>query len=385
LDVVHADEAERRLGEPMLQGNKAQVFEQSAVGQKVLLDIVESATNHINLDAALLHAPGLGAKLLACLVEQFRKGVRLQVLAHAPKPGRPSVELSILRDAGATVNEIRPPRGPIGWVERRFSVLQRQLMVVDGQVAWCGPGVRTADLCTRGPHVCLQGPVVQRLQRMFLETWHASGSHTRLPPANFFPPMTTSGSLRMGISLSSHPASPHPLDRCALIGAIERARFHVFICMAQRVPSRELVRAVSSAATRGVNVSVLLQGSPSLNRRWHRCCSELLRSRTWVYQGDSSLPFPPHCIVDGVWSCLALDANTGWQSARVGDASSLIILGAEFAEALDAACQGTVARAALLDAHALAEPRTLQHLVRTTTRVHGWLGSPADHSGSDPR
>jgi hypothetical protein len=189
----------------------------------------------------------------------------------------------------------------------------------------------------------------------------------------------------MGMSLSSRPASPRPLDRCALMGAIERARFHVFISMAQRVPSPELVRAVSSAASRGVNVSVLLQGSPSRNQRWRRCCSELLRARAWVYQGDSSLPFPPHCIVDGVWSCLALDAGTGWHSARVGGASSLIVLGAEFAEALDAACQGTVARAVLLDAHALAEPRTLQRLVRTTTRVNGWFGSPADHSGSDPR
>jgi cardiolipin synthase len=197
MHAAHAHEILRGLGEPLVGGNQAEVFDQAEQTRDALLGIFGRALNHINLDAALLHTPGLCTDLVACLAEQCRKGVRVQVLAHAMESGEVSAALSELRDVGATVNGISPPRGVFGWIGHRVCSMQRQLAVVDGRVAWCGPGARAHSHGTYGPHLCVQGPIVQRLQRLFLEAWHASGSHVRLPQANYFPPMAASGFLHM--------------------------------------------------------------------------------------------------------------------------------------------------------------------------------------------
>lgn len=371
--AAHAHEIVRRLGEPLVGGNQAELFEHAEQTRDALLRIFERALNHIHLDAALLHTPGLCADLVACLAEQCRKGVRVQVLTHAMETGEVAGALPGLRDAGATVNGMSSQRGLIGWIGQRFCSMQRQLAIVDGQIAWCGPGARAHGHGTYGPHLCVQGPVVQRLQRLFLEARHASGSHARLPQANYFPPTAASGCLRMGMALPADRAhAPHPGD-CALVGAVETARFNVFISMAQRVPSRRLIQGISAAAGRGVNVSVLLRGGSSQSWQWRSCCSELLRSRVWLYQGDGTRSFPPHCIVDGVWSSFALDGDSNWHTARVGDAAELIVLGAEFAGALETVCHTALTHTALLDANGVHQPQPLKRLLGAVSRAGGWV------------
>lgn len=372
VHAAHAYEIVRRLGEPLVGGNQAEVFEHAEETRDTLLGICERALDHINLDAALLHTPGLCADLVACLAEQCRKGVHVQVLAHAMETGEVSAALSELRDAGATVNGISPPHGLLGWIGHRFCSMQRQLAIVDGQIAWCGPGARAHGHGTYGPHLCVQGPIVERLQRLFLEAWHAPGSHSRLPQANYFPPMAASGCLRMGMVLPADMArAPHQGDG-ALVGVVEAARFHVFISMAQRVPSRRLIQGISAAAGRGVNVSVLLRAGSSQSWQWRSCCSELLRSRAWLYQGDGSRSFPPHCTVDGVWSSFALDGDSNWHTARVGDTAELIVLGAEFAGALETVCHTALTHTALLDAKSVHPPQPLKRLFGAASRAGGW-------------
>lgn len=354
---LQAAELERRLGEPLLIGNQADVFDQVDEVREALLGVLGSAVDHINLDASLLFAAPARVALVECLAQQCGKGVRLQILANATQREAMAGDLAALQDAGATLNLLRPPTGLIGWLQRRYLTTQRQLAVVDGQGAWCGPGLRPDGQDASSPHVYVRGAMAQCLQRWFLETWHASGSNVRLPAAEHFPAIDASGDLRMAIALQANP--PRPAKQCTLTGAIDAARHDVFISMARRVPTRHLLRSLSAAAARGVTVSVLLPSGALRTRTWRRCCHALMGERVWIYQSDNSNTLPAHAIVDGVWSSLALDGGQGWSSARAGRVSSLIVVDPGFAHVLGTVCQTVLERAMALDARTLAEPQRL--------------------------
>lgn len=334
-----AADADTQTGERLLEGNQTDLFDRTDDVRGALIGTLERARDHINLDAALLHAPGLGADIIRCLGEQCRKGVRVQVIAHTLDMARATDELSRLCEAGITLNKDRPQHGWRRWLDRRRRDTHRQLAVVDGEVAWCGPGIRSPDLCSFGPHVRMRGPVVQRLQRLFLEAWHASSASIRLPQANYFPPLSVAGRARMGMAMAPSEGGSMPGGH-TLVEQVEKARAQVFVSMAERVPSRRLMKALLAASASGVGVSVLL-GKHARGWQWQGRCDALLGVGAWVFRSDDSCPFPCHAVVDGTWSSLGLDRP----DARVGEGAELIVVDEAFASSLIAAFLRATARA----------------------------------------
>ena len=348
-DVASDADADEAVGEPLLEGNQADLFEHTEEVRAALIGTLERAANHINLDAALLHTPGLGADLIACLGEQCRRGVRVQVIAHTLDMARATDELARLCQAGITLNEVRPRGGWRGWLERRTRNTHRQLAVVDGEVAWCGPGIRSPDLCSFGPHVQVRGPVVQRMQRLFLEAWHASPASARLPQANYFPPQASAGRVRMGVALAPEAGGAPLLDGNSLVEQVERARSQVFVSMVQREPSRRLMKALVAAGASGVGVTVVLAKHAN-GWRWNGRCIDLLGVGAQVYRADDTCPFPDHGVVDRHWSSLALDG----QGSKVGEGAELIVVDAEFAASMEAAFHRALGQAVPLHEMAVA-------------------------------
>lgn len=355
--VAHAHELVRRLGEPLLGGNHAEVLADAQAARATLVDTLIGARDHINLDAALLDVAEPQDGLLNRLVALCRQGVRVQVLASTH---RQAAELGPLRRAGATVRTLERAGGLSGWVEQRFQSMQRQLAVVDGRTAWCGPGSPSTSAGAQGPHLRVRGPIVQRMQHLFLDTWKAGEPRLPVPPPQHFPPLALSGRQRMGIAMRAGSAPSASPFGCPLIGAVETARFSIFIALARRAPSRRLVQAIATAASRSVNVSVLLQHGTLHAWPWRACCAELMRAGVWLYQADGTTPLPPHSIVDGVWSSVAIDGASGWHSGDVVDAAQLIVLDPAFASDLDDVCQAAMAHALLLDAKCLVNPVSFQ-------------------------
>lgn len=338
FDTDIEDVAEER--ESLLSGNRIDLFENTDEACAALVAMFNRALNHVNLDAALLQAPGLRDALVECLGELCRKGVRVQVIAHEPDVAGALEALSRLCEAGITLNDARPKRNIRGWFERKFHrTMQRQLAVVDGTIAWCGPGMRSVDYCTYGPHVCVQGPVVQRLQRLFLETWHASSSHMRLPQANYFPPMLSAGMLDMGVALPADAGASPLQGGASLVEAVQRAERSVVISMERRPPRPALAKALHDATVRGVDLAMLVPPDALRSWLWRQRCHALLRSTAQVYEADGTCPFPPHCVVDGSWSCLALDGGARRHGLSVEDGTELIVHDSEFARVLGAVCR----------------------------------------------
>lgn len=326
-----AADADEEPGERLLGGNQADLFDHTEEVRAALLGTLARAVNHINLDAALLQAPGLGDDIIGCLAEQCRKGVRVQVIARTLDMARSTDALSRLCEAGITLNEDHPRRGWRGWLDRRLRATHRQLAVVDGEVAWCGPGIRSPDLCSFGPHVRVRGPVVQRFQRLFLESWHASSAATRLPQANYFPPLIAVGRAHMGLAVPPAVGGTPMQEGQSLVEQIERARAQVVVSMVERAPSRRLMKALLAAGASGVGVTVVVHRH-ALGWRWQERCADLLSVGARVYRADDSCPFPCHAVVDGSWSSLAVDVP----GAKVGEGTELIVDDTEFAASLEA-------------------------------------------------
>lgn len=377
--LAHAHELVRRLGEPLLGGNHADVLADAGAARAALVETLIAARDHIHLDAALLDITEPQDGLANRLVALCRQGVRVLVLANHPA----QVEtLAGLRRAGAAVHLAARPGGLAGWVEHRFQTMHRQLAVVDGRTAWCGPGSSAAQAGEPGPHVRVRGPIVQRLQRLFLQSWKTAEPKGPLPPAQHFPAIPMSGRQRMGIALPASAGGAATAFGCPLIGALDTARFSVFIALARRAPSRRLVQATAAAASRGVNVSVLLQHGAPQAWPWHALCAELMRAGAWLYRGDGTRPLPLHAIVDSVWSSVAIDGGSGWHSGDVMGTTQLIVLDATFASELDTVCQAAMAQALLLDAKNLSRSTPFQRwfggaAVRPTT---GLRPPMADHA-----
>ena len=339
--TVAADaQAQEAAGERLLKGNQADLFDRTEDVRAALIGTLERATDHINLDAALLHTPGLGADIIDCLGQRCRQGVRVQVIAHTLDMARATDGLARLCEAGITLNEDHPRRAWRAWLERRQRITHRQLAVVDGEVAWCGPGIRSPDLCSFGPHARMRGPVVERLQRLFLEAWHATSSPTPLPQADYFPSLKPAGHARMGLALPSLSGGAPLQEGQTLVDQVQRARTQVMVSMVERAPSRHLMKALMATSASGVRVTVVVHRQ-ALGWRWRERCADLLSVGAKVYRADDSCPFPCHAVVDGHWSSLAIDGAT----AKVGEGTELVVMDAAFAETLEAVFHQATAHA----------------------------------------
>lgn len=346
--IAHSHELARRLGEPLLGGNRAEVLTDPVVARTALLDLLEQATDHLNLDAALLFTPGWCDALVASVNVLCLRGVEVQVLATAAQEAA-SDALPALQRAGATVKRLAPGGLLAGWMEQRTRPAQRQLAVVDGRLAWCGSGLRGGASDEAGTHLCVQGPIVQRLQRLFLERWRAQGERPALARAEYFPAITLAGEQPMGTAAPDGDGSASAQFGCPLTGALDTARQSAFISLGARVPPRGLRLAIAEAAGRGVSVSLLLADVNPRAWPWRAVCAEWARAGVSLYQSDARRPMPSHCVVDGVWSSVAIDGGAGWRSGRLDSAHRLIVLDATFATALEAAGQSAIAGALLLD------------------------------------
>lgn len=339
-DVAADAQKDEEPGEPLLLGNHADLFAHTDEVRAALVGTLERAKGHINLDAALLHTPGLTADLVGCLAERCRQGVRVQVIAHTMAMVGATEELSHLCEPGITLNKVLPRRGWRSWIDRRRAPTQRQLAVIDGEVAWCGPGIRSLDLCSFGPHVRVRGPVVQRLQRLFLEAWHASPAGVPLPPANYFPPLACAGAQSMGVGFPPMTGGSPLKPGNSLVEQVEQARAQVLVSMVRRMPSNRLTKALVAASASGVRVTVVVD-KDAQGWRWSGRFADLLRVGASVYRVDDTCPFPCHAVVDADWSGLALD---GW-GAKVGEGIELVVLDSAFAASLETAFHLAMANA----------------------------------------
>jgi cardiolipin synthase len=157
--------------------------------------------------------------------------------------------------------------------------MHRKIVVVDSQRAFVGGINYSADhLLDYGPEakqdyaVEIEGPLVQRI-RQFAQNAVASGQSrykadlsavgTLMPAAVSSDSMKWAGTMAAMLVTRDNHRHPSDIERHYRI-AIRAARRRVVIANAYFFPSYRLLREVSRAAKRGVQVQLILQGAPDM-------------------------------------------------------------------------------------------------------------------------
>jgi cardiolipin synthase len=357
-------------GTPLSLGNKATLLQDGRAAYGAMLQAIRGARSSIHLEMYIFEAGDVGREFAAALAERRRAGVEVRVLYDSVgSKDTPAEFFEGMRRQGIEVVEYNPV-STASLLEKGLALQHRdhrKLMVVDGRVAFLGginisktygpaprgPGgsapAPTADMPFedrpwRDTQLRLEGPVVAQLQRLFLEQWARERKDSPLAGARYYPQLGPAGS-EIVRAIAGSPDDGVDALYVALISAIDNAETQVRITNAYFVPARELREALENAARRGVDVRLVL---PSRSDSWlvtnaaRSYYDELLSAGVKIYEREGRLLHAKTASIDGVWSTVG-STNLDWRSLVHNDELNAVVLGPEFAAAMDRAFADDVA------------------------------------------
>lgn len=186
----------------------------------------------------------------------------------------------------------------------------------------------------------IEGPVVAELQKLFIETWGKQQGKALTVKA-YFPTLKVQGK-DIVRAIGSTPDDPYSLIYLTLLSAIGNAEKQIQLTNAYFVPDPQLLKALSDAARRGVEVKLILPSHSDSEIVFHAGRSHyaaLLKAGVKIYERQGALLHSKTALIDGVWSCVG-STNLDWRSFLDNDEVNAIILGREFAQQM----QGMIAR-----------------------------------------
>ena len=268
---------------PLLDGNQITPLLCGDEAYPEMLKAIRSAKHHIHIQSFIIGKDSIGKQLLDALKEKANEGIHVRLLfdrfgsapAHLKGFFRKYKNIPNLEITGWTQANI---------FKRQFQVNlrnHRKNLIVDGTVAFFG-GVNIAEEnlsnatrpAIRDYHFKVMGPLVHELQYSFLRDWFFI---TDAPPNSLlchehFPETKTSGSVKSRIIDSGPSIAPGLLGE-VFFNAIVLAQNQILIVTPYFVPTIDILKALRSAARRGVDVRIIL---PEKNN--HRYAGQAARS-----------------------------------------------------------------------------------------------------------
>jgi cardiolipin synthase len=255
-------------GSPMLPRNRVELYSDGAETYEAILSAMERARVFIHLEYYIVRDDGIGRRFRDMMIRKAKEGVMVRLLID----GVGSYKLSgryvdELKRAGVEVGVFLPPL--IAFFDKRMNYRNhRKIVVVDGTVGFLG-GINIGDEYLgadsrlgywRDSHLKLEGDSVYFLQHTFAADWaFASGNHL-LDPLYFPEHDCASGETVQMIP--SGPDSAWDAIQEVFFGAMAAARSRIYITTPYFIPDPGIVMALKTAAISGVDVRIILPGTP---------------------------------------------------------------------------------------------------------------------------
>ena len=258
------------VGIPTLPGNELQLIDDTDAALRAIIRAVDDARRTVHMEFYIWHPGGLADDVVEAVVRAARRGVICRILVDAVGSRDflrgPMVER--LRQAGAKVAEALPG-GLLRAMFVRFDLrLHRKIVVIDGQVAYTGSlnmvdprffkqeaGVgQWVDAMVR-----VRGPAVEGLAATFIEDWELETAEgiEQVAKTNDVHHLEPCGEAAVQV-IPSGPLVRNEAIQRILLMAIYAARKELILTTPYFVPDESLVAALVSAASRGVDVTVLV-------------------------------------------------------------------------------------------------------------------------------
>ena len=357
------------VASPLVLGNKVTLLKDGPATYAAMFAAIRAAKDHVNLESFIIEDDEVGRQFADLLLEQQARGVQVNVIYDSfGGLSTPKSFFDRLTDGGIAVlefNPINPLAGNALWQPNNRD--HRKLLVVDGRIAFLG-GINISSVYSSGSiarrssktaagnaaiwrdtDLRIEGPVVGELQKLFMETWEKQRGKP-LAPKDYFPVLSAAGK-DIVRAIGSTPDDPYSLIYLTLISAIGNAERQVYLTHAYFVPDPQLLKSLTAAAARGVDVKLILPSHTDSDMVFHAGrahYSSLLQAGVNIYERRGTLLHSKTALIDGVWSCVG-STNLDWRSFLDNDEVNAVVLGREFAQQMQAMFESDLAAADAID------------------------------------
>jgi cardiolipin synthase len=342
---------------PLVLGNRLALLQDGPATYMAMFAAMRNAKDHINLETYIFEDDDIGKQFADLLLERQAAGVQVNLIYDSVGClNTPKEFFERLSAGGIQVLEFNPINPFAGntkeWLLNNRD--HRKLLVVDGRIVFIG-GINISESYSSGfsaksaknkgskntvgwrdTHLQIEGPVVAQFQNLFMDTWTKQKGKP-LAQKNYFPILDKQDD-EIVRAIGSASADPHSLIYLTLLSAIANAEQRVYLTNAYFVPDPQLLRSLTDAAQRGVDVKLIL---PSHTDSWavfhagRSHYSKLLRAGVKIYERRGAVMHSKTASIDGVWSTIG-STNLDWRSFVHNDELNAVILGRAFSTQMDA-------------------------------------------------
>ncbi|MDZ7589763.1 MAG: phospholipase D-like domain-containing protein [Rubrivivax sp.] len=274
-----------------------------------MLAAIGEALDHVNMQTDILDGDEVGQRFAQALADKQRQGVQVDLTHHSVGTlATPKAFFDRLADSGIRVLEFNPMNPLRARKDRELNRRDhRKLLIADGRTAFMGginissvysngssgpgtPSRQGAGPAWRDTDLPLQGPVVAKLQKLFLGTWQSQQGDA-LAPRNHFPQPDRAGG-EVVRAIGSSPDEPFSLICATLLSAIGSAETGVCITNAYFAPNPQLLAALEAAVRLGVEVTMILPSQTDSRLFLHAGRAhydQLLRSGVRLFERRSAI------------------------------------------------------------------------------------------------
>ena len=256
------------IGAPALSGNRIALVDDAERILRAMIEDIDRAKHFVHMQFYIWHRGGTADEVGDALVRAAKRGVACRVLLDSigsrPFFGQP--QSRTLREAGVRLAEALPTGLLRSLVARADHRLHRKCVVIDGDIGYTGSlnlvdprffnrdaGVgEWIDAMAR-----IEGPAVEALAGGFIFDWElVVGEGLEKLGATLKAPDAV-GPANVQVVHSGPAIQPEAIHQLILT-AIYSARNELILTSPYFVPSAQLVTALESAASRGVDVTIVL-------------------------------------------------------------------------------------------------------------------------------
>lgn len=313
-------------------GNAVTVFCNGDEAFAAMWQAIDAAQRKVWLETYIMEPDRVGRRTVQALADAARRGCEV-ILLYDGLGGGPMTEESLqsLRDAGARIEVFNPLRllPGTGMLRRNH----RKIMIVDDERAFCGGMNQSEDYA--GPehgncrfldcHLSLRGPCVADLAGVFVNSLRiATGqrdprSRRRIKARRRGVSRSRSGEPSFVQVLASSGRGGRRAIQRAIRHVINRAVHECIITTPYFVPPHRVIRAMTRAAQRGVDVQILTAGVsdvPIVRTAAQHVYGDLLAKGIRIYEMYGSTLHAKTMAIDGLYSTVGSFNLDTWSDRR---------------------------------------------------------------------
>lgn len=267
----HASLIAQLTGMPVMAGNTVELLPDYIGAVHQIVRHIDAARRFVHLEYFMFADDKIGAPVIDALVRAQKRGVVCRVLIdHLSNLLLQGPVLKRLRAAGIPVHQTLPAK-PFDNQWNRIDLRNhRKIIVVDGLVAFTGSQNLIEDTyhkrgnIKKGIHyielvVRVTGPVVSEFNAAFITDWYSETEQlldfSTAPEMRVRIPVT--GDVPCQV-LPSGPGFEHNNNLMLFVALLHAARRRITIVNPYVVPEESLLLALTSAAQRGVDVTLIV-------------------------------------------------------------------------------------------------------------------------------